>query len=99
MSSVLFVYYGKRINTSKEKGFVRGCTNKRVLAQKTGIRYDTLVNIFTRQRNVYYETEDIIILKLYISDITKGSQSLKRRGQAGMKKFAEYVIKGRSDSY
>jgi len=37
------------------KGYSLSCTNKRVLADRTGIGYDKLVKIFTREKRNYYE--------------------------------------------
>jgi hypothetical protein len=92
----LFVYYHRGIGEDTRIR-VGGCTNKRVLSRKTGVEYNTLMWVFTRKGLCYYEKEDIIILKLYTSDIEKGGQSMKRRGRGGMENFMRYVM-GRENS-
>jgi lambda repressor-like predicted transcriptional regulator len=89
----LFIYYDRKIGLADIKAPVRGCTNKRVLAKKTGIDYSTLMRVFTRKSLRYYENGDMIILKLFVSDIEKGGQSMARRGRGGMENFARYIMK------
>jgi hypothetical protein len=91
----MFVYYCKITGRDNRKVIGRGCTNKRVLAKNTSIGYDNLVRIFTREGRGFYENDDYIIVKIYPSEIDKGSQSFIRKGKGGMEKFVErYVIKG-----
>ena len=88
----LFVYYHKGMGDI-EAG---GCTNKRILAEKSGIGYNNLVRIFTRNRVNYYEDDTVVIIRLYVRSIVKGSQSMARRGKGGMERFRErYMMKRR----
>ena len=89
-SKELFIFYYKLGGESK----VGGCTNKRILSNRTGIDYSKLMWIFTRKNRIYYEDGEVVILKLFTSDIQKGSQSIKRRGRGGMEAFARYISKG-----
>lgn len=83
----LFIYYRKDI----EKIIVRGCTNKRVLAKKTGIEYNTLMKVFTRNHGCFYESNGVVIIKIHPGDIEKGGQSIARKGIGGMEKFSRYI--------
>ena len=95
---VLFVYYFKKLGESNKQIEVCGCTNKHKLSERTGIDYNTLMRIFTRQGKNYYENEDVLILKLPTGNIIKGDQSITRRGRGGMENFVKYLSgKGRSD--
>ena len=94
----LFVFYHKRLGLADKSIEPGGCTNKRVLSNKTGIEYNTLMWVFTRQGLCYYENDDTVIMKLYTGNITKGGQSVARKGKGGMERFIErYVIKKRDD--
>jgi hypothetical protein len=96
---LLFIYYFKKIGIENKSIMVKGCTNKRILGKRTGIGVDLLVNIFTRKGLCYYENDDVVIMKLYASDIEKGAQSVMRKGKGGMEKFIErYTIK-KVDNY
>ncbi len=71
---------------------VGGCSNKRVLSERTGVGYDNLVRVFTRSRRVYYEgVGGVLILKLEVGSIVKGSQSIRLRGKGGKELFQRYV--------
>jgi len=87
----LFIFYHKGLDKGDKSITVGGCTNKRVLAKKTGIDYNTLMWVFTRKRLCYYETADTIVLKLLTSNIEKGGQSMARRGRGGMESFVKYI--------
>jgi hypothetical protein len=94
----LFIFYHRDIGIGDNSIKPGGCTNKRILSKQTGIDYNTLMRVFTRQRRCYYETDGMIILKVSTGDIKKGSQSLGRRGKGGMDRFIErYTIKRSSD--
>jgi len=89
----LFIYYHKLVGD----GSVGGCTNKVILAKKSGVRYDNLVRVFTRERKHYYENDDIVIMRLYVGGIEKGRQSMVRRGRGGMEKFRDRYLMGRRE--
>lgn len=90
----LFIYYHKGLAESNPGIIVNACTNKKILAKKTGVDYNTLMSHFTRRNRCYYENETTIILKLHPGVIEKGGQSMARRGRGGMEKFIErYTIK------
>lgn len=73
---------------------VSGYTNKRQLSEsKYKLPYDNLVRIFTRKKMTYYEFEHVIVLKLSLSSVTKGDQSLKKRGRGGRDQFNKFVKK------
>jgi len=90
----LFIYYDKTLGVGDNKIVCGGCTNKRVLASRTGIEYSKLMWHFTRKGRCYYDDGEIIILKLYVNNITKGMQSFSRRGRGGMESFVKYLGKG-----
>lgn len=87
----LFIYYHKGVNVNDNKILPGGCTNKRVLASRTGIDYNVLMWHFTRKGRHYYENDDIVIIRLFTDNIVKGNQSFKRRGRGGMESFLKYV--------
>jgi hypothetical protein len=72
--------------------YVGGCTNKRVLSTKTGIGYDLLMKVFTRQGKCFYENEHVIIFKLSVGAIEKGKQAFSRRGSGSMEKFRSFTL-------
>ena len=92
----LYIYYSRVAGERDKRIMVRGCTNKRVLSEKSGIKYDTLVSAFTRRGSRIYDNGDMIIMKLYVSDIEKGRQSMSRRGVGGMEKFSKFIRRGES---
>lgn len=92
----LFIYYFKQLGMADYNIRVGGCTNKRILSERTGIGYDTLVRIFTRKGGVYFDNSDILILKLFASDIEKGRQSMSRRGRGGMEMFNKFIKRDNS---
>jgi hypothetical protein len=89
----LFIYYNKKLGIDDKGISVGGCTNKRILADRTGIDYNKLMWIFTRKNKCFYDDGNTVILKLYTSDIKKGGQSLARKGKGGMESFARYIMK------
>lgn len=89
----LFIYYHKGLGVDDPSVAVNACTNKRILAKKTGIDYNTLMSHFTRKRRCYYENATTIILKLHPRVIEKGGQSMSRRGKGGMESFVKYISK------
>jgi len=93
-SKELFVYYHYKLGEENKEVIVGGCTNKRILSEKTGIDYNTLMWVFTRKDRCYYDNGETIIMKLFTDDIEKGRQSLVRRGKGGMESFARYVSGG-----
>jgi hypothetical protein len=53
-----------------------------------------LEKVFTRQGQCYFDNGDVVIIKIYTTDIEKGSQSMVRRGRGGMEKFvSKYIIR------
>lgn len=77
---------------------VDGYTNKRQLSEGNhGLSYDNLVRIFTRKGKTYHEFENVIVLKLLLSNITKGDQSVKKKGRGGRDQFNKF-IKKKSDN-
>lgn len=95
-SKEIFIFYFK--NGEKK---ISGCTNKVTLSKKSGIGYENLVRVFTRERKDHYENDDVMILRLRVSDIEKGKQSFVRRGSGGMEAFKrKYMLeKKRQDTY
>ena len=94
-SKELFIWYPKWIGRDDKKVTARGYTNKRVLSQRSGVNYDNLVRVFTREGKHYYENADGVIIRLYVSEITKGGQSVARKGKGGMENFVRYIMKER----
>ena len=94
-SKELFIYYHKHLDSEGRDAVVGGCTNKRILASRTGVGYYTLMKVFTRRGDCFYENGDVIIIKLFTSDIIKGKQSMSRRGRGGMEKFLQYTYRER----
>ena len=86
----LFVFYHKEVGLDRELEVI-GCTNKKVLAKMSGLSYDNLVRVFTRERRHYYDNGDVVVMRLYTKNIHKGEQSIARRGKGGMEKFANYI--------
>ena len=70
---------------------VEGYTNKRQVSGRFNLKYDNLVRVFTRNRRTYYEFEEAIVMKLYLSDITKGGQSFARKGRGGRDQFDKFI--------
>jgi hypothetical protein len=79
-----FAYCIKVKGMVETEYYTGGCTNKRVLAKKTGIGYDLLMKVFTRKGLVYFENEHVIIIKVKRGDIEKGKQSFSRQGKGSM---------------
>ena len=94
----LFVYYIRGVSGSENKVHGGICTNKRVLSERTGIDYNTLMWNFTRKGYSFYDNGDIVVMKFRPSDIVKGGQSLSRKGKGGMERFKNFVI-GKSRDY
>jgi hypothetical protein len=92
-SKELFVFYNKKLGDGEKTTRVGGCTNKRVLSERTGIGWYELEKIFTRQGGCYFDNGEVLIMKLHTSDIKKGNQSLVRKGRGGMENFAKYITK------
>jgi len=93
-SKELFIFHHYKLGSENEGVVVGGCTNKRILSEKTGIDYNTLMWVFTRKGRCYYDNGETVILKLFTNDIEKGRQSLARRGRGGMDSFVRYVSGG-----
>ena len=62
------------------QGFCKGFTNMRGLSRFTGIKYDTLVDHFTRRRLRwhYYDEQAIKVIK--VEDMEKGRQGVNTFG-------------------
>lgn len=59
------------------KGYSLSCTNKRVLADRTGIGYDKLVKIFTREKRFYYEDPENNFIIIHSTLLHRGGQRIK----------------------
>lgn len=73
-----------------------GFTNKNQMDGHYGLTYDNLVRVFTRKKYNkgkinYYEFKDAIVIRLYLSDVTKGGQSVKRKGRGGRDEFNKFI--------
>jgi len=86
-SKEIYTYYFKELNISG------GCTNRKALERKTGVEYNKLRNLFGSKHEFYFEDKDVVIIRVMTDNITKGQQSLKRRGKGGMNRFREYIVK------
>jgi len=93
-SKEVFVYYHYKLGRDNADILVGGCTNKRILSDKTGIDYSVLMWHFTRKGHCFYDNGETIILKLFTDNIEKGLQSFTRRGVGGMESFARYISGG-----
>jgi len=93
MAKVIYVYFWKGGGESGTNRKPLACTNKRVLASKTGMGYENLVRIFTRKGRSYWEDSEHFILKIFVSDIIKGKQRIISRGQN------EHLFKKREVEY
>ena len=71
---IFTLYFG---DTEEGKGFSLSCTNKRVLADRTGIGYDKLVKIFTREKRFYYEDKENKFIIIHSKSLHKGDQRVK----------------------
>jgi hypothetical protein len=74
--------------------FIGGCSNKRILSERTGVGYDNLVRIFTREKRVFFDNGEVIILRLSTGNIKKGNQSLSLKGKGGSSAFNKYIRYG-----
>jgi hypothetical protein len=79
--SVIFItmeiytlYFGDK---GKGDGVSFSCTNKRVLADRTGIGYDKLVNIFTRQKKLFFEDPENNFIIIHSTLLHRGGQRIK----------------------
>lgn len=93
----LYVVYPK-LGVDSGNFEVLGYANKRQLSTgKYKLPYDNLVRIFTRKGKTYHEFENVIVLKLLLSNITKGEQSLRKRGRGGRDQFNKFIKKKSTD--
>ena len=89
----LYIVYPK-IGITEGNFRVDGYTNKRQLADGNhGLSYDNLVRIFTRNKKTYHEFEEVIVLRLVLSNVTKGEQSLAKKGRGGRDQFNKFIKK------
>ena len=91
----LYIVYPK---LGIEKGDLRaeGFTNKNQMDGHYGLTYDNLVRVFTRkkinkEKINYYEFKDAIVIRLYLSEVTKGGQSYARKGKGGRGEFDQFI--------
>jgi len=84
-SKELYAFYWREDEVNKRPGISFGCTNRTVLSERTGIPYKDLRRIFTARGKMFYEDRErgFIIIRIMVSDIVKGRQSLSRRGRGG----------------
>jgi hypothetical protein len=87
MAKRLFIFQLKGDAEFMKKHVPVGCSNLRILHERSGMGYDNLVRIFTRKCLRYYESESVVIMKVYESMIIRGKQGLSKRGVGG-KKFS-----------
>jgi hypothetical protein len=95
-SRELFVFYNKKLGLENSVG---GCSNKRILEERTGVGWSVLEREFTRLGHCYFDNGEVVILKLFTADIKKGNQSVSRKGRGGMEQFAKYVLGKKSEEY
>ena len=93
----MYVFYPKGMGNGMDVEAIC-CTNKTILSKRSGVGYDNLVRVFTRERKSYYENEEVIIIRVYIRNVVKGRQSISRRGKGGMEAFKRYLSGKRSSS-
>jgi len=75
MARVIYTCY---LKVQGGNGRPVACSNKRILAERSSVRYDNLVRIFTRRKLFYWEDDRCIIMKVYEGDIVRGRQKLSR---------------------
>ena len=85
MARVVFVFQIKGDGEFMKKHVPVGCSNLRILHERSGVGFDNLVRIFTRKGLRYYENDSVIIMKVYESLILRGRQGLVKRGRGGPK--------------
>lgn len=87
MAKVIFIFHWKGKEGERIKSKPVSCSNKRILAEKTkgipGMGYDNLVRLFTRERRVFWEDSEYIIIKINENDIERGKQKVSNRGRGG----------------
>ena len=84
MAKVIYIFYWKQGGVNSKENKPIACTNKRVLAERSPLGYENLVRIFTRQRRVYWEDSEHIILKIFEDDIIRGKQKISKKGRGGV---------------
>jgi hypothetical protein len=85
MARVIYIFHWKGLGKDRIKERPISCSNKRLLAERTGLGYENLVRIFTRQGRSYWEDSEHFIVKIYESDIIRGKQNLSIRGRGGIR--------------
>jgi len=80
MIKVLYVFHWR--GEGEGNGISFGCTNMKVLSERTGIGYSNLVRVFTRLKRDYWEDrkQGYFIIRIMGKDIYKGRQKISRRG-------------------
>ena len=85
MAKVIYIFYWKGVDGERVKDRPFACSNKRILAEKvkgtSGLSYENLVRIFTKQRRFYWEDNEHFIVKIYASEIKRGKQKVLGRGR------------------
>jgi hypothetical protein len=79
MAKTIYIYYNKETEKEKGKGIVISCTNKKILSERTGLGYDNIVRVFTREKKIYWEGLEWVIIKIYVDEIIKGKQKFSKR--------------------
>jgi hypothetical protein len=81
MAKVIYIFHWKGEGNKRAMDKPISCSNKRILSERTGMGYDNLVRIFTRQRRNYWEDGEHFIIKIYENDIIRGKQKLSVMGR------------------
>jgi len=78
MAKVIYIFFWKREGKDRFTEKPISCSNKRVLSERTGMGYENLVRIFTRERRYYWEDESHFIVKIRENDIIRGKQKISK---------------------
>jgi hypothetical protein len=82
MARKIFVFQLLGLMEDKKKKPI-ACSNLRILHERSGIGYDNLVRIFTRNGRSFYMNDRIVIMKIYESNILRGGQTFSVRNVYG----------------
>ena len=80
MARVIFVYHWLGKDGNGRDSHPIGCSNMRILSERSGVGYENLVRVFTRERRRYWSDGASYIVKIYESDILRGKQKLSKVG-------------------
>lgn len=71
-------FYVVFYDRGKGRALTKGFSNRRILAEFTGISYSTLTNHFIRNKEMYHFYADKEIMIILVNGIMKGRQRIKR---------------------